>query len=678
MSKHTWRLLLGILVIISYFHSADAQTLQWARQFASPVNAAYQLAADSSGVYIAGITLNALPGQTKLTISGAQSDGFLRKYDSSGNVLWTREFAVTDPANPQFPRPLGLNGLAVDSSGVYIVGTSGGSFKSNEGSGNLAVVMKFDANGTLLWTHQTIASRTLAGESADAVALSGGAVFVVGQTAGVTGTTATRNAYLRKLDSSGNEIWTTAFTTSGSTVVGTPEPFGVAADASGEYIVGNATGSLTGQPVAASQILFTRKYDTNGNALWTDQFGATTTIVPDHPYGVSVSSSGVYVAGVTGGLLGIQTLPVFGADAWLRKYDAASGKVQWTQQFGTADNDAAFGVLADDTGAYTVGYTKAVLGAASIGGTDAFVRRFDANGNALWTIQTGSVNLDFGFGVATDATGIYIGGYTDVNTIPFTLTNKADSFLHKFSFPAAGGPVISTGGIVSNASFAPSPQPVAPGSIVAIFGTGLDDGSQVLSSAFGADGKLVTTLGGASVTVGGVAAPMFYATSGQLGIQIPYEMAGQSSAPVQVTVGGQTSVAANVNITSIKPGLFTTSQDGRGTAVCLHSDGITPATADNPAHPGEVVILYGTGFGPLSTPLGTGSPSAGNLTVSDPTITIDGLPAQVMFSGMAPGFVGLNQINVLVPGLARTNAAEPIVVTINSVAANAVTLPVGP
>lgn len=74
---------------------------------------------------------------------------------------------------------------------------------------------------------------------------------------------------------------------------------------------------------------------------------------------------------------------------------------------------------------------------------------------------------------------------------------------------------------MNSASFAPNPAPVAPGSIAAIFGSGLNDGSQVLSSSFGPDGKLITTLGGASVTVGGIPAPLFYSTSGQLGVQIP-------------------------------------------------------------------------------------------------------------------------------------------------------------
>jgi uncharacterized protein (TIGR03437 family) len=450
--------------------------------------------------------------------------------------------------------------------------------------------------------------------------------------------------------------------------------YGVAADATGAYVVGSTPGPLSGQPAGPGQDLFIRKYDPNGNALWTNQFG--TPNGPEYAYAVSVSSSGVYVAGTTPGLLGIQTLPTFAYDAYVRKYDA-NGNLQWTRQFGTADNDVAFGAFADATGMYVVGYTRSVLGTASLGGEDVFLRRYDSNGNALWTLQTGSVDDDYGYGVAADASGIYIGGYTDSNSIPESLTNVADPFLYKYSPPAPGGPVISKGAIVNNASFATSPAPVAPGSIAAIFGTGLNDGSQVLFSSFGPDGSLVKTLGGASVMVGDVAAPMFYSTSGQLGIQIPLELVGQASADVKVTVGGQTSEAQTVNLTSVRPGLFTVSQDGRGTAVCLHTDGVTPVTADQPANPGEVVIFYGTGFGPVDPPLGTGAPSKGNQITSTATMTIDGLSAEIQFAGVAPGFVGLNQINAVVPGLARTNAADPVVLTIDGVPANPVTLPVG-
>jgi uncharacterized protein (TIGR03437 family) len=79
----------------------------------------------------------------------------------------------------------------------------------------------------------------------------------------------------------------------------------------------------------------------------------------------------------------------------------------------------------------------------------------------------------------------------------------------------------------------------------------------------------------------------------------------------------------------------------------------------------------------VDPPLGTGAPSSGNKITSNATMMIDGLPADIQFAGVAPGFVGLNQINVVVPGLARSNGADPVVLTINGVPANPVTLPVG-
>jgi uncharacterized protein (TIGR03437 family) len=133
-----------------------------------------------------------------------------------------------------------------------------------------------------------------------------------------------------------------------------------------------------------------------------------------------------------------------------------------------------------------------------------------------------------------------------------------------------------------------------------------------------------------------------------------------------------------VNLTSVRPGLFTVSQDGRGTAVCIHSDGVTPISADLPANPGEEVIFYGTGFGPVDPPLETGAPSNGNQITSTATLTIDGLPADIQFAGGAPGFVGLNQINVVVPGLARSDAADAVVLTVGGVPGNPVTIPVHP
>jgi uncharacterized protein (TIGR03437 family) len=650
-----------LIAILSLTPPGGAQTLEWARQFATPTpDATFQIALDLTGIYMGGITQGALPGQT--AVSPLQ-DGFLRKYDADGNILWTREFSTGASG-------FGVNGVATDDGGVYVVGsprTGTGPARRRAANGGVSVVTKYDKNGNQLWTHSEPPSGTIGGENGAAVAASGGAVYVAGTFTGVVNNLPAQGIYLRKFDPAGNILWTKQFSGPGGLA------YGLTAGPNGIYVTGTTgTTSLTTPPSPTDQNLFVRKYDPDGNALWTRQFGAASSV-----YAIAANATGVFVAGSTQGLLGIQTLPTFDLDAYVRKYDH-DGNLLWTQQFGTIDREEAFGVAADSDGVYAVGYARSGLNMKTLGGADAFVRRFDNLGNPIWTIQTGSVDDDYGYSVATDGTKLYIGGYTDKNTIPEDLTRSADSFLYKYLPPPPGGPAILEGGIVNNASFAVAPSPVAPGSIAAIFGSGLNDGSVVVSSAFDSDGKLVTTLGGASVTVGGFPAPLFYSLSGQLGIQIPMELVGQTSAQVQVTVGGQASVTRTVNIRPESPGIFTQTQNGQGTALCVHQDGITVITPDNRAHPGETIICYGTGFGAVSPALATGQPSAGSQTVSIPKVTIDGLPGDVVYSGLTAGLVGFNQINMVVPGLARTDAADALVVSMNNVQANNVTLPVGP
>ena len=133
--------------------------------------------------------------------------------------------------------------------------------------------------------------------------------------------------------------------------------------------------------------------------------------------------------------------------------------------------------------------------------------------------------------------------------------------------PQASGPptpAVSDNGTVNNASFALGTNPLAPGTIAAIFGTNLNDGSSNPSSSFDSSGKLLTTLGGTSVTFNGVAAPIFSSFGSQLNVQIPFELAGSTTASVVVTTGGQSSAPKNVPIGSLSPGIFTINNQGTG------------------------------------------------------------------------------------------------------------------
>jgi len=250
-------------------------------------------------------------------------------------------------------------------------------------------------------------------------------------------------------------------------------------------------------------------------------------------------------------------------------------------------------------------------------------------------------------------------------------------------------PDVFDGGVVNNASFARNPAPMAAGSIAAIFGSNLNDGSQLPSSQFGSDGKLVTTLGGASVTINGIAAPLFYSFPSQLGVQIPYEVAGQTTASVVVTVAGQPSTPRTIFLDFTAPGIFTLNQQGTGQGAILiaNSDilvapvGAIPGRTSRPARRGEIITIFCTGLGAVSPTLATGAPAGASQTPTPATVTIDGItlpPDAVLYSGTAPGFVGLYQINAVVPDGSRLADDVALTVSLGGKTSNTATIAVGP
>ena len=166
--------------------------------------------------------------------------------------------------------------------------------------------------------------------------------------------------------------------------------------------------------------------------------------------------------------------------------------------------------------------------------------------------------------VSTGPVTFYVAG--NVANANFTTSGDRIYTSSRSVQPQAAGPTPSVfdNGTVNNASFATGTNPIPAGTIAAIFGTDLNDGSENPNSAFDNDGKLLTTLGGASVTFNGVPAAMFSSFPGQLNVQIPEEVAGSASAEVEVTVNGQTSSASTVPIGTSLPGIFTIPPGGTG------------------------------------------------------------------------------------------------------------------
>ena len=231
-------------------------------------------------------------------------------------------------------------------------------------------------------------------------------------------------------------------------------------------------------------------------------------------------------------------------------------------------------------------------------------------------------------------------------------------------------PAIASGGVLNNLS----PEvgaPIAPGSVVEMFGSTL---APATASGTVTNGALSTTVGGVSVTVGGLAAPIFYTSSGQLDVQIPAELQSNRQYSVIVNNNGVYSKPEPINTTAAQPGIAAFSDD----TVIAQDVKYNLVNAQNPAHPGDIITLYLTGMGATNPPVPTGtlapaSPPA--VTVILPQVTIGGVAANVSFSGLTPGGVGLYQINVQIPSGAGSGSL-PIVVSQNGIPANTATVAV--
>jgi len=273
--------------------------------------------------------------------------------------------------------------------------------------------------------------------------------------------------------------------------------------------------------------------------------------------------------------------------------------------------------------------------------------------------------------VSVDPTGLDTGIYS--GSILFSPT---DSTLSPDSVPvtlivgcAQGGCTVQPNilSVVNGASMHPTGS---PGAIMTIFGTNLSDAVYNPTSF-----TLPTMLGPTSVTVNGVAAPLFFVSPKQIDFQMP---SGVPATGVTVTVSnsastGQFAVSRSpsypATLTPVAPGLFTT-PDGRADALNVDFSPNTPST---PAPAGSSIILYITGQGPVTpaVPDGAQAPNA-PLSTIDATVqvTIGGQQAQVTYQGLAPGFVGMGQINAIIPsGLTPGN--QPVFVTINGLPSNA-------
>jgi uncharacterized protein (TIGR03437 family) len=234
------------------------------------------------------------------------------------------------------------------------------------------------------------------------------------------------------------------------------------------------------------------------------------------------------------------------------------------------------------------------------------------------------------------------------------------------------GPTVVPGGVLNAASYAKDANglgtAVAPGSLVQIYGSYPGATAQGPASP-----PFPSLLGNTSVTLNGIPAPLsVVAPSGAfplINAQIPSGVLPTGKTPgvvnVVVTVNGAASPPQTVPIIPAAPGIFTTAQNGLGQAILVNVANLQIANPSNPIPRGGTAFFYATGLGGTTPSVADGSgtcPASNGLCPVNalPTVLIGGVTAQVLFAGQAPGYPGVNQINVVVPANAPTGNAVPL------------------
>jgi hypothetical protein len=362
---------------------------------------AYGLAKHSAGVYAVGYTDGNLHGAPL-----GSGDAFVRKYDTSGAVLWGRQFGT-----PQYDY---AEGAASDSgNNVYVAGLTYGSLAGSRGNSDL-FLRKYNASGGLLWTRQF---GSLDYDSIGDVAVYGSNIYVTGAVGNVS--THDYSVILTKFNSAGTQLWTKLFgTTEYETGVD------VAVDGGGNpYVVGYTYGSLGG-PNGGEADMFIRKYNAAGAAQWTKQLHYS---LGDYARGIAISGSNIYMVGQ----FYFDAANSQDADVRLIRFSTAGVKTL-DVGYGPSGEDYVFDVSADSSGVVFGGYTYTSFGGPNQGNGDGFIFKRRNNGT-FWSKQIGTTEFDATYAVLVRSSSeVYATGQT-YGVLGGGNSGNSDAYLRRFN-----------------------------------------------------------------------------------------------------------------------------------------------------------------------------------------------------------------------------------------------------
>jgi uncharacterized protein (TIGR03437 family) len=581
---------------------AKGQEPSFLREFGTPEKvAASAVAVDATGIYVAGYVARVEDFET-LTA------GTVRKYDLSGNELWTQTWPFKRSESS-------AEEIAVHGGNVYVA----------ESTAN--VVRKYDSDGHEMWNRRVTGA--IHGLAAD-----GTGFYVAGGFPGV--------GVLRKYSGEGEEVW--------SRELSRRSPQGVAIDGTGIYVTGLA---VLGWRISGG---FLHKYTFAGEELWTRELHNN-----GDPTLVAVDANSIYVVGNDEGLPVLAKYDSSGNELWIHRFEQS-----------TQSETSVSGIAVDATGIYIAGLTGVALsGLCRTGWSDAFVRKYNLDGVLVWTQQfSGSLDIRSGTGVAVDAGSVYAVGSTMacrplVGEVDIQEECDSKILLARLEKnpPARveSEPSIFPGCVVNAASFIGGR--VSPGEIVTIFGLGLGPPEGKLFDLT-AERRLPTTLAGTRILFNDIAAPLVWVSAQQVNAVVPYAVAQSPSVEVEVEYQGKRSNAVTMPVAESRLGIFPGSVKGH--ALVLNQDGRINAV-DVPAKGGSIITFFATGEG-LTEPLLADGSVLGS-TLPKPVLPVSLVfpncsyycygpwpRGEVFHAGGAPNSIaGLLQVNVRLP-LDRTDS----------------------
>jgi minor extracellular serine protease Vpr len=285
-----------------------------------------------------------------------------------------------------------------------------------------------------------------------------------------------------------------------------------------------------------------------------------------------------------------------------------------------------------------------------------------ASGGGTLSNQLRSTN-SYGFGQAQATFGPAAGANV--------FTAAAGGLTATFTATSRNPPVINVNGAV-DAAYPQSGRGVAPGSYIAMYGVNLAPAAEGYSTSY-----LPVAIAQTSVSFdsAGASAPghLTYISPGQVNLQVPWEMQNQSAAQIKVSIEDSSGALYSLPLVPYAPAIFASDDAAAALDARFHV-----ISNSNPAKQGQNISLFCNGLGPVTNQPASGDPAQGppNLsnTTTNPTVMIGGQNATVLFSGLAPGYAGLYQINVTVPNVG--SGVKAVTVAIGGVTSQAVNLSV--